>query len=108
MITIVAILAIIVSADSVYIGRLWRQLRRRPRCEWEIKITTPDGSLVDADTQSLYLLWKLGRRSTDGYLDLLEGYRGGVHVWMQPSGWVEPDARVRQLDGTAALPDGYR
>ena len=81
----------------------------RPRRQWEIRITSPAGILVDVDTEPLYSLWKYGYRTTDGYLDLLEGFRvPGVHVWVKPSGWVEPEDRVAQLDGTAALPDGYR
>lgn len=81
--------------------RLALRERRRLNPAWEVRITTPDGTLVDVDTEALYFIWKYGGHSTDGYLDLLDGHRNGMHVWVKPAGWTEPD-RTAALDGTAA------
>jgi hypothetical protein len=84
----------------------WR--RQRP-IVWDIRITSPDadGYLVDIDTEALYFAWRfMGGRSTDGYLDLLAGHRGRLHVWIKPTGWVEPDSRLAALDGTGAVLPG--
>lgn len=84
------------------------RFRPTPRRTWEIKITTPDGTLVDIDDEQLYFIWKYGgKRTNDGYADLLTERHIGVHVWIRPAGWTEPD-RAAQLDGTAALPERYQ
>jgi hypothetical protein len=91
----------------------WRKWRRRgaagrPALVWEIRVTSPDadGDLVSIDTEALYHAWSYGQRSTDGYLDILQMPR--LHVWVKPRGWAEPDERLAQLDGTAALPPGLQ
>lgn len=81
--------------------------------DWDIKITSAptddDGPLIHLDTEQIYVIWRNGTvRTTDGYLDLLAGHRAGWHVWIKPRGWTEPDERITQLDGTAALPDRIR
>lgn len=73
---------------------------------WEIRITSPDGTLAEIDTEALYIAWRYGERSNDGYLDILMGPR--IHVWVKPKDWQEPESRLAQLDGTAALPPGLR
>lgn len=85
--------------------RLWR---RRPRpLVWEIRITCPDGELLNIDTEDLYFAWKFGgRRSTDGYLDILEMPR--LHIWVKPRGWEEPIDRLAALDGTGAIMSGWQ
>lgn len=68
-------------------------------------MATPDGVLLHVDTTMLEMMWRTGDRSTDGYIDLLQMRR--FHLWVKPVGWVEPD-RTAELDGTGALPPGYR
>lgn len=85
-----------------------RIFRRRPKPrEWEIRVTTPDGVVLDVTTVDLEALWRFGARSTDGYTDLLDMSFPRVHLWVKPAGWTEPD-RISQLEGTAALPEWMR
>jgi len=72
---------------------------------WELKVTTPDGTVMDITTGDLETIWRYGSRSNDGYMDILQMPR--VHLWVRPAGWDEPD-RTAQLDGTGALPEGMR
>ena len=84
--------------------------RRRPEPPLELKVTTPEGTVLYLTTGQVYAAWRTGRRTNDGYMDLLElgtGRVGGVRLWVKPVGWTEPD-RTAALDGTGALPDGYR
>lgn len=83
-----------------------QRLKRNASAIWEIRITSPDGQIVNVDTEALYSMWRYGERSNDGYLDILMGPR--IHVWVKPKGWQEPESRLAQLDGTAALPPGLR
>lgn len=79
----------------------WLRRRRRPAdLNWELKVTTPDGILLELTTQDLHALWRSGCRSNDGYLDILEMPR--LHLWVRPAGWTEPD-RAALLDGTGTL-----
>lgn len=87
---------------------LKRFLARRRRPDWVIRVTTPDGVLIDITTGQLEALWRMGGRSTDGYADLLAGHRAGWHVWVKPEGWTEPDERLAALDGTGAILPGRR
>ena len=81
--------------------------RRKPKVvEWELKVTTPDGTMLNLTTRDLDAIWRFGNRSTDGFVDILLGL-DRVHLWVKPAGWEEPD-RTQMLDGTAALPDGMR
>jgi len=78
----------------------------RPPRVWEIKITSPEGELLHVTTDHLDALWRDGDRSTDGYAEILRMPR--VHLWARPRGWTEPDSRLAQLDGTAAVLPGKR
>ena len=87
----------------------WRR-RRVPTLD--LKVTTPGGTMVSVDTFQLYAAWQVGRRTNDGYVDMLEEFGSGgrvaaLRLWVKPAGWTEPD-RTAALDGTGALPDGYR
>lgn len=84
--------------------RLLPGLRRKP-LYWELKVTTPDGTVLHVTTQNLEDIWRYSDRSVDGFADILRMPR--VHLWVRPLGWTEPD-RLAQLDGSAALPDGMR
>lgn len=108
IVSIVTIGVIAVAATVFCSGWRWRRGRRRqpPPVVWELKVTTPDGVLVDVDTEVLWFTWKFGGRSTDGYLDLLGEHRLGWHLWVKPLGWSEPDERLAQLDGTGAIVQG--
>jgi len=78
--------------------RLWK--RRTPVRDWEIKVTTPEGTLLDLATVQLEAVWRFGDRTNDGFIDLLEMPR--LHLWVKPVGWTEPD-RSAAMDGTGAL-----
>lgn len=84
---------------------IWRRRRPDPVI-WILRVTTPEGIVLELDTVNLETVWRFGDRSTDGFVDLLEMPR--LHLWAKPLGYVEPDQRITQLDGTAALPDGMR
>lgn len=89
-----------------------RLRRPRPPRHWEIRIATPaDGTILLVGTSQLTALWAEIPHTNDGYVDLLEfsmfGRLPGMRIWVKPEGWTEPD-RAAQLDGTGALPDGYR
>lgn len=86
--------------------KLWRRKPEPGPVEWEIRVTTPEGVVLDVTTADLELIWRSGDRSTDGYVDILQMPR--VHLWVKPVGWTESDDRIAQLDGTAALPPGLR
>lgn len=74
---------------------------------WKLKLTTSDGVLLEiTTTETLEYIWRAGDRSTDGYVDILRMPR--LHLWVKPLGWEEPQERLAQLDGSAALPDGMR
>ena len=85
--------------------------RRRHVPLLELKVTTPEGTVLGMTTGQIYAAWRISRRRTnDGYVDLLEfgtGRVGGLRLWVKPAGWTEPD-RAAALDGTGAIPDGYR
>lgn len=91
------------------IARPFRRLIPRRLPQWEIKVTSRDGTLLHLDTELLYTAWRFGSRTNDGFIDLLETSLmvrfSDFRVWMKPKGWTEPD-RTAQLDGTSALPKG--
>lgn len=89
---------------------MWRRHKPEPEpVEWELRVTTPDGILVQFTTADLETIWRFGDRSTDGYVDLLGGQlMPRMHLWVKPAGWTESNYRIAQLDGSAALPDGMR
>ena len=92
------VLAVIIAGDGVAFAVMRR--RRPRRRQWEIRITTPDGVLVDVTTRQLAVIHRFGRRSTDGYLDLMAEHRlAGFHVWVRPVGWIEASQDDR-LAGT--------
>jgi hypothetical protein len=85
---------------------IFRRRRRQTIFVWELKATTPEGTILEIDTESLYFTWKYGgTRTNDGYIDLLEMPR--LHLWVKPKGWTEPD-RAAALDGTAAVRQDLR
>ena len=81
------------------------------RPHWEVKIDSPDleeGPLVNTDTRALYIIWRFGERTNDGYIDLLQDYAGRLHVWVKPEGWTEPNGKIDALAGTGSDPKGWR
>lgn len=90
--------------SKVSLSTYRRNRRRQLPLVWEIRVTSPDGNLVEIDTEALYHVWRFGSRSTDGYLDIAQMPR--LHIWVKPRGWEEPDSRLEALDGTGVLLPG--